>query len=66
MTNRERLGIKATKETATDYLRRIAKMVYADLNLDTSRILSNTEASLVGAGLLTWEEAYRIEEEVLA
>ena len=57
-------GSIVTRETAPGYLRRVARMMLNPVTMASSMALTQIEEKIVGAGLMTWEEAEEIEMEV--
>ena len=59
-------GSCITKQTAPDYLRRIARHLLENLTFESSLALDEIEARIVKAGFLTWEQTEQIEAEAMA
>lgn len=56
------LGTVVTKETAPGFLKRIARTLLNPVTMASSMVLSDTEEKLIRAGMITRDEAERIEE----
>ena len=55
------LGTVVTEETAPGFMKRIARMLLNPVTMGSSAVLTDIEKQLIGAGLMTAEEAEEIE-----
>ena len=55
------LGTVVTKETAPGFLARVARTLLNPVTMASSMVLTDIEKQLIGAGLMTAEEAEEIE-----
>lgn len=55
------LGTIVTPETAPGFLGRVARMLLNPVTIASSAVLTDIEKQLIGAGLMTAEEAEEIE-----
>lgn len=55
------LGTIVTRETAPGFLGRVARMLLNPVTMASSAVLTDIEKQLIGAGLMTAEEAEEIE-----
>ena len=58
-------GSVITKQTARDYLLRLAKMLQDNLSVESSFVLDEIEERIVASGFLSWDEIEAIEMEAM-
>lgn len=56
------LGTVVTRETATGFLARVARTLLNPVTMASSMVLTDTEEKLIRAGMITRDEAEKIED----
>ena len=56
------LGTVVTRETAPGFLARVARVLLNPVTMASSMVLTDTEEKLIRAGMITRDEAERIED----
>lgn len=56
------LGTVVTRETAPGFLARVARVLLNPVTIASSMVLTDIEEKLMGAGMITRDEAEKIED----